>query len=264
MLGSVKASVLWSKPPGLYSHSSVLGDWSRYRYSVTVHFWSGWSSLVELICSLTVRIFSPPFVPSSASHSGLDVLITLTEWKFIPAAISDSTDAAQRKAWHDLHAAWMLCACQSLTEPDIWWGCEWYLLYFQLIEWLVLTFVRLFSHWPSATDMMGIAIALRERFSEVVVSLTAAGARVETCLRFQKFSAGNRDCLYVICTHCVSLSRGAFGDGAEDREKEKRRSCLDFELLKSILTLSDVFVFLKCHLRTRSFLKETENNQRNL
>lgn len=113
--------------------------------------------------------------------------------------------------------------------------------------------------------MMGIAIALRERFSEVVVSLTAAGARVETCLRFQKFSAGNRDCLYVICTHCVSLSvclsRGAFGDGAEDREREKR-SCLDFELLKSILTLSDVF--LKCHLRTRSFLKETENNQRNL
>ncbi len=53
--------------------------------------------------------------------------------------------------------------------------------------------------------MMGIAIALSGRCSEVVVSLTAAGARVETRLRFQKFSAGNRDCLYVICTHCLSL-----------------------------------------------------------
>ncbi len=112
-------------------------------FSNTVRFWPGWSSLVELICSLTVRIFSPPFVPSSASHSGLDVLITLTEWKIIPAAISDFTAAAQRKAWHDLHAAWMLCACQSLTGPDIWRGCEWHLLYFQSIEWLVLHFVWL-------------------------------------------------------------------------------------------------------------------------
>lgn len=89
---------------------------------------------------------------------------------------------------------WFDVVCQNWIWPDIWRGREWY-----VFVWLVLT------------DMMGIMITVRERCSVVVVSLTAAGARVETCLRFQKFSAGNKRlslCDLHTLSLCLSVSLG--------------------------------------------------------